>query len=77
MKTHWFPFIRPAIKPLFLGGVRDPGGGRLTSHDFYTQLNTQLGSGYTGLPSVMVYLATLAKNNNEVYEEIVGIYIYI
>ena len=20
MKTHWFPLIRPAIKPLFLGG---------------------------------------------------------
>ena len=26
MKTHWFPLIRPAIKPLSLGGVRDPGG---------------------------------------------------
>ena len=27
MKTHSFPLIRPAIKPLFLGGVRGPGGG--------------------------------------------------
>ena len=26
--NHWFPLIRPAIKPLFLGGV--PWGGRLT-----------------------------------------------
>ena len=31
MKTHWFPLIRPAIKPLFLGGyVR---GRWLSSHD--------------------------------------------
>ena len=29
---HWFPLIRPAIKPLFLeGGTL--GGGRLTSHE--------------------------------------------
>ena len=34
-ENHWFPLIRPAIKPLFLGG--GVGGtlglGRLTSHD--------------------------------------------
>ena len=29
MKTHWFPFIRPAIKPLFLRGVRWRGVGWL------------------------------------------------
>ena len=34
---HWFPLIRPAIKPLFLmGGTL--GGGRLTSHDIHETL---------------------------------------
>ena len=33
MKTHWFPLIRPAIKPLFLGGKRGIGGVPLGSHD--------------------------------------------
>ena len=31
--THWFPLIRPPIKPFCFGGVRLGGGGRLTSHD--------------------------------------------
>lgn len=29
-ENHWFPFIRPAIKPLFVGGRVGLGGGRLT-----------------------------------------------
>ena len=29
--NHWFPVIRPAIKPLFLEGVTWPREGRLTS----------------------------------------------
>ena len=31
-ENHWFPLIRPAIKPLFLGGDT-LGGGWLSSHD--------------------------------------------
>ena len=34
--NHWFPLIRPAFKPLFLGGVR--WGGWLTS---YAYTNTE------------------------------------
>ena len=30
-ENHWFPLIRPAINPLFLGGGTSEGG-RLTSH---------------------------------------------
>ena len=33
MKTHWFPLIRPAIKPLFLGGGTWPEGDWLNSHE--------------------------------------------
>ena len=32
MKTHWFPLIRPAIKPVFLGAGTWPGGDWLISH---------------------------------------------
>ena len=36
-ENHWFPLIRPAIKPLFLrGGV--VGGGGLTSHNSSTHI---------------------------------------
>ena len=43
MKTHWFvPLIRPAIKPLFLGGVRGPGGGWLNSHEKMPKCPTRL-----------------------------------
>ena len=42
-ENHWFPFIRPAIKPLFFWGgyVR---GGWLTSHDQLGLSNLQLQS---------------------------------
>ena len=35
MKTHWFPLIRRAINPLFLGGVA-LGGGTLDSLDNFS-----------------------------------------
>ena len=41
--NQWFPLIRPAIKPLFLGGGT-LGGGRLTSHDSILQNVEEKGS---------------------------------
>ena len=31
--NHWFPLIRPAIKPFFPEGRYVKGGGRLTRHE--------------------------------------------
>ena len=47
MKTHWFPSIRPAIKPLFSGGggaYVTGGGGRSTTR-MYQEVSKWLVNG--------------------------------